>query len=784
MTTPTLPGSTGYGVDIYGTVLYGYSQPKSLSVEPFLAQQTDYGRISLSWASPNDTSWNRLRLVRSTDGYPSTPSDGTLVLEARVDSIRTSYDDAALTQGVIYYYSIFMSQDAAAWDSGTTYIQSAVIFYNGTYWFSLQASNTNHTPAIGSTWWAPTTYFPTWYPAGSVASLAVKNQGYSTRLYDRTPQPYKIVKSDLFSNTTIDNPSLAGYLSLFGYQFDYMKTEYDQLLNLNDVDLVSAANLEWLGRQFGINTDYISSPRLRRNRIKNASVNYRLKGTWNGIHNAIAAISGWDSELEIGPNMMLNSDQSAFAHPQYDLWNADTNYFVNSFVSYNGFNYKNIVAAKGAAQAPTGTNTSNTWWQVQTSSIDSTTLLNPSTKGISTWGRYLNSGVTSTLDAVVGIQHPTVSATNTWNALRFAVTNSPVAGLTGVQSIATLSTPSWSSGTNYVPNNYVLSNTFYYKALRNSGPASSIGAVTPGTNDLYWELQASNVGVGRGQFVRDGIPIPRTRSWDAVLPFAEGDNAQYNGILYTCLVSNTGQSPTGRYASNSFWQYVSSAEQAFTASHYTTRTVSATNVQARSHILWYDDDGNTLFTATAPTNPTFFARFDTDYVTLDGNTDNTTGTAWTETPIDVDLWESTFGQARVNPDSFAALVTKPKFATLDIADGRANCVIGYTFGVDYEDTTNYNNGVVFRSAGGNANRWLCLRDGLSIIAGGLQVSKATWPRLGDFERIQITLNGSSIVVKKYNRDGTGNLTTLASLTDTTYQTFTIHGLTQRYALGS
>lgn len=783
MTTPTLPGSTGYGVDIYGTVLYGYSQPKSLSVEPFIATQTDYGRITLSWASPNDSSWNKLRLVRSTDGYPSTPSDGTVLLEARTDSIRTSYDDAFLTQGVIYYYSIFMSQDAAAYSSGTTYIQSAVVFYNGTYWFSLQENNTNHTPAIGSTWWAPTTYFPTWYPAGSVASLTVRDQGYSTRLYDRTPQPYKIVKSDLFANTTIDNPALARYLSLFGYQLDYMKTEYDQLLNLNNVDLVSAANLEWLGKQFGISTDYISSPRLRRTRIKNASVNYRLKGTWNGIHNAIASITGWDSELEIGPNMLLNSDQSAFAHPTYDLWNADTNYFVNQFVTYNGFNYKNIVAAKGAAQAPTGTNSSNTWWQVQVNSLDTTTLLNPSTKGFSTWGRYLNSGVTSTIGVAVGTVHPTIASNNAWNALHFAVTNSPVSGLTGVQSIATLSTPAWSSGTNYVPNNYVLYNTFYYKALRNSGPASTIGAVTPGTNDLYWELQASNVGVGRGQFVRDGIPIPRVPTWDAVLPFSVGDQVQHNGILYTCLESNTGQAPTGRYASNVYWQYISPAEQAFTASHYTTRTVSATNVQARSHILWYDDDGNTLFTATAPTNATMFARFDTDYTNLDGNTDNTTNLAWSVTPTGATYWESTFGQARVNPDAFAALGTKPKFTYLLVNDGRANGTIGYTFGVDYEDKTNFNNGVVFRSTTGS-NKWFCTRTNLVLFLGGLEVVKATWPRLGDYERITITLNGSSIIVKKYNRDGTGNMTTLASITDTNLQTETRHGLIQRYALGT
>lgn len=784
MTTPTLAGSTGYGVDIYGTVLYGHSQPKSLSVEPFLATQIDYGRIALTWNSPNNTAWDRLLLVRSTDGYPSTPSDGTVLLEVHIDSIRTQYDDANLTQGVVYYYAIFMSQDAPVWDAGVTYAQSSVIWYNNTYWFSLQADNTNHIPSIGSVWWASTTYFPTWYPAGTTAALAVKDAGYPLRLYSRTPQPYKVVRSDLFANTVIDNPSLARFLSLFGYQLDGLKTTYDHLLSSNDADLVSAEKLEFLGAQFGIQTDYISSPRLRRNRIKNASVNYRLKGTWMGIHNAIASVTGWDSELEVGPNMLLNSDQAAFVHPSYESWNADTNYFVDQFVTYNGFNYKNILASKGSTQAPTGTNSSNTWWQVQTNSVDSTTLLNPSTKGFSTWGRYLNAGLTVTLATIVGVPHPTIPSTNTWNALYHAVSaGSPVSGFTGVQSIATISTPAWSSGTNYVVNNYVVHNTFYYKALRNSGPAYVIGAVTPGTNDLYWELQASNVGVGRGQYVRDGIPLPRYPTWDSVLSFNVGDTVQHNGILYICVVSNTGKSPTGRYASNTYWQYVSSAEQAFTASHYTSRFTSAANVQSASRILWYDDDGNTLFTSLPPTNATMFASFDTDYADLDGNTDNTTNLAWTATPTDPNLWESTFGQARVNPTVFNALVTKPKYTYITVADGRSNGTIGYTFGVDYEDTTNFDNGVVFRSTVG-ANKWFCTRTRLVLLVGGVETTKASWTRLGDYERITITLNGSSITVKKYNRDGTGGTTTLASITDATLQTETRHGIIQRYALGT
>ena len=783
MTTPSLPGSTGYGVDIYGTVLYGASQEQSFSVDPFIATQTDYGRISLSWASPNDTDWYVMRLVRSTDGFPSTPSDGTLLMETRSDDVRTSYDDANLTQGVIYYYAVFMSQDAPVWDSGTTYIQSAVIFYNGSYWFSLQASNTGNTPSIGSAWWAPTTYFPAWYPAGQAASLAVKDQGYATRLYDRTPQPYKIVKSDLFANTTIDNPALAHFLSVFGFEFSGMKTEYDNILNLNDVDKVSAANLEWLGQQFGVTTDYISSPRLRRQRIKNASINYRLKGTEQGIHNAIAAITGWDSEIVIGQNMMLNSDQSRFAHPTYDTWRADTNYFVNQLVSYNGFNYKNLVASYGSAQAPTGTNSSNTWWQVQVNGTDNTTLLNPSTKGFSTWGRYLNSGLTISIGNLVGMANPSAPTNNAWNAIYHQMTaGTPYSGTTGVQSVATLSTPSWSSGTNYVINNYVLYNTFYYKATRASGPATSIGAVTPGTNDLYWELQASNIGVGRNQYVRDGIPIPKFNHWDSVIPFKVGDFVEHNGIVYVCLEDNAGQSPTGRYSSNTYWQYVRSSERAFTASLYSGRLSSGTATLG-INILWYDEDGNTLFTASKPTFSSIYSRFDTDYANLDGTNDNEGQFTWTTVPSGATYWESTFGQARVNPDAFAALGTKPKYTYIYTSDPRATGVVGYTFGVDYADTTNYDNGVIFRKTSGT-NMWFATRTRLVLLLGGIETTKATWSRLQEGDRINIFITSTTITVKKYNRDGTGGMTTLATVTDSNLNTETNYGIIQRYALGT
>lgn len=40
-----------------------------------------------------------------------------------------------------------------AWDSSTTYSQWDIVSRNGLFWYSIQNSNTNQTPAVGSSYW-------------------------------------------------------------------------------------------------------------------------------------------------------------------------------------------------------------------------------------------------------------------------------------------------------------------------------------------------------------------------------------------------------------------------------------------------------------------------------------------------------------------------------------------------------------------------------------------------------------------------------------------------------
>ncbi len=47
------------------------------------------------------------------------------------------------------------------WDSANSYNINDIVYYNGSFWISLKASNANKAPSLskpGSNWWAPYTF--------------------------------------------------------------------------------------------------------------------------------------------------------------------------------------------------------------------------------------------------------------------------------------------------------------------------------------------------------------------------------------------------------------------------------------------------------------------------------------------------------------------------------------------------------------------------------------------------------------------------------------------------
>lgn len=790
--------SQGFGVDIYGLEFYGYDQPEDYSVAPFIAKQADYGDIILSWASPNTTSWKYLALVRSTYGYPNRPEDGITLTTITPGSMVRTYDDPGLDAGVIYYYSMFITIEAPTWNSGTTYIINQQVLYNGLYWSSIQNSNTNNTPSPGSSFWAQSDYVPDWYPAGFTATLALGNQGYGALLYNRTPQPYKTTTSDTFSNTEIDNQSLYNYLSVFGFGLDMLKAEYDSYLNLSDADKVSATYLDILGQQLGINTDYLATPQQRRQRVKNAAFNYRIKGQTQSIHNLIAELAGWDSDIDYGPNMMNSIDQVSFTNPKRDPWSANTTYFVNDLVQYNGYNYKNILQSVGQAQAPTGANSNNTWWQVQVQILDTTINKNPGTGIYSTWlftGEQGGTGLTtgSITGVMTGLPHPTDTSIHNWGGLTSVQTNQFVSGGYSLFSTAPLTTPNYSSGTNYVPGNFVLyTDGYYYKALLPSGPATPAGAKAPNSNATYW-LAVYYTTSDLPNIVLDGAPMAQYPVWDSSIQYIVGDHVQYMGKIYRAVNININSAPTGYYYSDINWLFISPDQGTVVASSYT-GIIGTTSANVHDFFVFYDKDGQLINNYSAVYSGYnrgvlgATANFMIDYTDLNGTTESTlananssgllTSATWASTPATANLWKTSYGMASV--DQTIAGTTTYVYSLLTPAVSANYGRFGITFATDYVDTAHKTHGIVFSYVDAS-NFWFATRKTLFQVASGVETAIATWTRLEDGDRMIIdNVTGSNVArVYKYARDGAGTLTQLAAFTGTSTQGKI--GLIQKYS---
>lgn len=790
--------SQGFGVDIYGLEFYGYDQPEDYSVAPFTAKQSNYGDITLSWASPNTTSWKYMELVRSIYGYPNRPEDGTVLTTITPGTMVRTYDDPGLDAGVIYYYAIFITIEAPTWDSGTTYVINQQVLYNGFYWNSIQNSNIGNTPSAGSSFWAQTSYVPTWYPAGFAGTLALGNQGYGALLYNRTPQPYKTTTSDTFSNTEIDNQSLYNYLSVFGFGLDMLKAEYDSYLNLSDADTVSASHLDILGQQLGISTDYLSTPQQRRQRVKNAAINYRIKGETQSIHNLIAELSGWDSEITYEPNLMNSVDQVSFTNPTRDHWSANTTYFVNDLVQYNGYNYKNILQSVGQAQAPTGTSANNTWWQSQIQILDTTVNKNPGTGIYSTWhfvGEQGGTGLTtgSITGVMTGLPHPTDTTINNWGGLTSVQTNQFVSGGYSLFSTTALTTPNYSAGTDYVPGNFVLyTDGYYYKALLSSGPTTTAGVKAPNTNATYW-MPIYYTTSDLPNIVLDGAPLSQRPTWNSGVQYDVGDYVQYLGKIYRASNSNINSSPTGYYYSNTDWLFISADQGTLVASSYT-GIIGTTNANIHDFFVFYDKNGN-LINNTSSVYTGYnrgvlgvVANFMIDYTDLNGTSESTlananssgllTSETWASTPATANLWRTSYGMA--SADQTIAGTTTYVYTLLTPAVSANYGRFGVTFATDFVDTAHKTHGIIFSYVDAN-NFWYATRKTLFQVVAGVETALATWTRLEDGDRMIIdNVTGASVAkVYKYTRDGTGALTVLASFTGTSTQGKV--GLIQKYS---
>jgi len=272
-----------YGADYYGTAYYGSGAQAQFNAEPFVATPYDYASIQLSWATPRGD-WDYIRAVRNSYGFPVTADDGVVLFEDEKDISRIYFlDDGALSgdtglkQSNPYYYSIFVRQ----------------------------TSNN------------------LWQKAGDAIGISVKDYNTTTNMFNYLPS---VLTSQVPYGTAVDetNTFLLRYLKLISLNYDLYRTQTDNIINRYDIENINGNLIPIFMNQFGIK--YEPELGLKQSRIflNNIIRLYETKGSLLGLKEYIKAYAGYDNEISLSKNLMLDANDSSF-ESSIGSWSAISN---------------------------------------------------------------------------------------------------------------------------------------------------------------------------------------------------------------------------------------------------------------------------------------------------------------------------------------------------------------------------------------------------------------------------------------------------------------------------
>ncbi|MFF8283352.1 hypothetical protein ACF06W_11585 [Streptomyces albus] len=340
-----------YELDIYAKTLYGapafIAFDSSVSVE-----QRGYGALEVSWETPLQAGpsqvlagvreWTRLRLVRNSFGLPDTEDDGWIILETPARREQNTFLDDTCVPGRLYYYAVFVSTSPETWQADTTYYPGDLVTYNSRVYQALQSGPTG-APDLNPDYWAVSNIREKWVRCGGNVGLAVRDFGYSLILYDHIPRPYKVDVVESTASTIPINDQLARFCAVFGYFFDVMKCENDQLLRINDVLRCTDLQITLLAQQMGIADSLPTLPELRRTFVRDSALIQRDRGTASATAALVTAMTGWEADVQVGYNLLHDTDEAAFVSPRFPGWQRDVVYsttagsqLYSDIVEYNG----------------------------------------------------------------------------------------------------------------------------------------------------------------------------------------------------------------------------------------------------------------------------------------------------------------------------------------------------------------------------------------------------------------------------------------------------------------
>lgn len=676
-----------YGITLYGTETYGYFIPPIYRVDPFVATPASYNSITITWAKPAGTiiAW---RLIKNMYGCPVDQDDGQILLDITSGFPGTAFTDNNIVPGAYHYYGFYVLVNSA----------------------------TNE-----------------WVRAGMTGCLMLSN--YSSSLMMQEMIPNFFVNAINGQNELVQDPTGNTFLSKFidvcGWGLDYIRTQYDTYRNVNDPWKVPLNDLYTMAAQFNININPDIHPyTLRKAIFYNATVN-QLRGTPSGIATELSALTGWNADLTVGQNIMLNNDQSYFADPSFIPWSANLAYNIGEYVQFGNYWYK-CIATGNYGNPPTGTTSSNTWWQAVLGVSNNVFLLNSATGWPSTW-EILYPDLTNAQPAANSL-YESLGVPDPLNTSDFAFNSLGGANLHGsatdvwLRSISRTTTDMSTVTTTFAPDKY--------------------------------------------QAMADGIPVPSigfNQVWNPATAYDTQDVVTYQGQPFIALRASQNSLPPYATpgADSQDWAPLSFDERfRICISSYIT---ASSGVAVYPFVEWYDAGGNYI-TRVIARNPVGGSVSIPNQLCYDSFTVGAGTSLTTRTTNDGgNSWTQQAGSFSVSPFSngcaYPTTAGTRSIATTNA--GAVNCQVGLTFLTNPQ--SGQSAGLVFRYLDAN-NYFRADMTTLKVRQAGTLSTLGTYSTpFVPGDRMLIQLNSNTITILRNNSQ-------VLQVTNSFNNTSTVHGL--------
>jgi phage tail-like protein len=544
---------------------YGLQLYSQLSVNPFTATPRDYRTIMVTWTQPQGT-WYEFRLVANRYGFPVDQNDGNILIDSTTYP-GSIYADQNVIPGTYHYYAVY-----------------------------LRVNNT--LPAV-------------WERCAFASCLAPANNALGARMFSLLPTYFQEIGDTELTTDAAGNVYLQQFLSVIGWGFDYLKTQYDVLFrHLNDPMAIPLGDLVNLATEIGMPFQPELPSYVMRKAVANWAHICQLRGTPGGLSEHMTLLTGYPIDLQSGRNKMLENDQAGPLHPLPTAWSASLSYTVGEHTLFGNYLYI-CIAANGEGTAPTGTTSSNTYWQcVQNVTDPGNVLANPGTVGgLNTWEAIypsLDAGGSftspaGTLVCTQGLQDPVTTTSFQKNV--FSVFNKEgsaedimlrsvsriTSDMTGTNTTMApdklrvvqdgiplpwlnTSLNGWSSTKRYATNEVVLYDNALYQALR-----ASTGAIPPTSQPLNANPFFNTVTTPWTAYGGATIALSSAQVFqgsDSMLMTPNGSTANPGAVSETFNVI-----PNATYVANA-WVYISTSW-----------------ADALLYVVWYDAFGTVISTS-------------------------------------------------------------------------------------------------------------------------------------------------------------------------------------------